>query len=579
MVLVRRGAMKLYQKIMSVLILLCLIPLLFVTSYYDYQSQRLISAKVSDYFDQLVEGYGENINREIEHIEQSLYAVAGSRMVHDQLSYYSAKEPLEKVKAWMQVEQVANTIFSLNKDIRSIVFYMFDEDKVQIFGEDSVEGTDGQQIYLKKYFRRKFNKSTYFTEVQNNGEVPVWVFGLIQSPHRTYVMREIIDLSRGESLGIVIFSVDEKVFKQAIEKSRTGNGEEVYLLDQSQHFVYHEDHERLGEVAGDLELDEDTYITKDVILSNGYRLISGVPKDNLTKDLEDIRLVVLIIAIVFILFCVTLAILFGRYVSNKFQKLIGYMKEVQEGNFNLPRHKVSQKDEFSVIYSYFFKMVDKLDMLIKKNYVQDIRNKEAQLEALQYQINPHFLNNTLEVIRSLSNEQEFKKIGEVTHGLGELFRYNTYKDGKERVTLEEELHHIKHYVFIMNKHYNDSIDLFTDIHEEDLNYLMPKFLLQPLIENAIVHGFKERYGSGTIEISTHSMAENFVVQVMDDGKGITAEERKSLMEHMNLKTGTSIGVANVHQRIQLTYGDAYGISFSSDGNGTCVQLILPGKGD
>lgn len=224
-----------------------------------------------------------------------------------------------------------------------------------------------------------------------------------------------------------------------------------------------------------------------------------------------------------------------------------------------------------------------IDLLIKKIYSIRLSQKEAELNALQNQINPHFLYNTLESIRGAALYHGINDIAAMSKALSLLFRYSISE--RVLVSIKEELQHLENYIAIQNFRYENKFSMLLSIPSELLNYKILKLTLQPLIENSIKHGLEKKLGRGIIKIEILELDNNIKIQISDDGLGIPPKKLDELNralandKHPPINdgdhTGTGIGVMNVNSRIKLYFGDQYGLKFRNAHVGTTVEITLP----
>lgn len=248
--------------------------------------------------------------------------------------------------------------------------------------------------------------------------------------------------------------------------------------------------------------------------------------------------------------------------------------------------KISGTDEIAVLDQQFNRMLGKLDQLIKTSYVQKLENKEAQLKNLQLQINPHFLYNTLETISSIAAVKQVFVVCDICGKLGEIFRYSLGKDYGELVPLEQEMTHIKNYMFIQKIRYGDRLQVFYNIDVDAAHVYIPRFILQPIVENAISHGLSNLTSVGTLEVSAFEKKDRLYIEIEDDGEGMVREKVAEITRFINtakpVEGKKNIGIRNVNQRIKLAYGEAYGITIRSapyQGSRFTIQLPIMRKGE
>ena len=223
-------------------------------------------------------------------------------------------------------------------------------------------------------------------------------------------------------------------------------------------------------------------------------------------------------------------------------------------------------------------MIDKINELIGQVTTEQIRLRKAEFELLQAQINPHFLYNTLDAIVWLAEAGEQRKVVSMVGSLSEFFRMSL-NQGKDIVTIKEELQHIRSYLEIQQMRYQDILEYEIDIPQELFDDRIPKITIQPLVENALYHGIKNKRGGGKIQISGRVENDCAIVQIRDNGIGITPERLKQIIDGMVNKVPTEsdiYGLYNVNERIRLDFGEKYGITIDSTHmEGTCVSVIVP----
>lgn len=265
--------------------------------------------------------------------------------------------------------------------------------------------------------------------------------------------------------------------------------------------------------------------------------------------------------------------------TRRIRGLIVHVRKVKHGNFNLAPLKAGE-DEIGELTHNFNVMVQNMSGLIDETYSlgREVKNKE--LKALQAQINPHFLYNTLDLINVMAIESGSRDIKRVVDELAVFYKLSL-SNGREFVTLESELQHIEAYVRIQNMRFSDGIRLEVEVPRELYDCELPKIILQPLVENAILHGIMETESEeGTIRISAWLDRGDICVEVADNGVGMTADRLASVISgQLPQAQSGGYGVHNIEERLRLSYGPMYGLKFaSSEGEGTSVVLRLPERG-
>ena len=317
-------------------------------------------------------------------------------------------------------------------------------------------------------------------------------------------------------------------------------------------------------------------ITKRIMDNTDWCLVNMVPYSQILSDLWRTTLI-MALAIVGILVITLIGL--DQILTNvikPLKKLESHMKKVNLENLN-EKVVIDTDDEISHLAGKFNSMLERIENL-KEQVVEEQEDKRKyELQALQAQINPHFLYNTLDSIIWMAETQD-TNIVPMTEALAKLFRISLNK-GNEEILLKKELEHVKNYLIIQSMRYADKFtyDIQTEGNVENCHVI--KLIIQPIVENCIYHGIKKKRGSGHISIRAFQQEKNLIIKVSDDGCGMTEEIRSKILsdeiEPENI-SGSGIGVRNVNERIQLRFGKEYGIFYESEeGKGTTVTYVLP----
>lgn len=277
---------------------------------------------------------------------------------------------------------------------------------------------------------------------------------------------------------------------------------------------------------------------------------------------------------------VVISLRYCVHFSERVEFVLNKIKCIEEGDLAV-HDSLSGNDEIAMLDSEINRMIKQLNRLIGQNYIQKIENKQMKLQNLRLQINPHFLYNTLEVVSSLAAVKKSFEICDICECLGEILRYSLGKKQGEFVDLKQEIFHTRNYLYIQQVRFADRFQVVYHIDDKLMERKIPRFILQPIIENAVLHGLNGKPGKGTLEISAYADQEFLIIQVKDDGRGMSPEELdkvKNLLVDLESKPqdNNSIGISNVNRRIKVICGRRYGIDISStSGQGSCFQLMLP----
>ena len=334
----------------------------------------------------------------------------------------------------------------------------------------------------------------------------------------------------------------------------------------------------------------------DTLETNNWKLIYVIPKADLFKNINMIRNVFLTIILVCLIVSISLVFFISKGISKPIEDIISVMHKFGRGDLSIRISKYNNRtDEIGVLAEKFNSMINQINYLINTNYRNEIKKKEAELKALEAQINPHFLYNTLDCINFMARKHKLYEISDMVIALGELMRISIKKD-LNIITVKDEIRYIQNYMTIQKIRYKEKLELKIDIYDDIFSIKIPKLILQPLLENAVVHGIEGKMGNGTITINGYRSEFDIIFEIKDDGVGFDAEKVKKMLEHnlseyenMNRDVlmmkqseaeyegaASNIGLYNVDMRIKLMYGMKYGLSIKSKiGEGTEILVKLP----
>ena len=319
-----------------------------------------------------------------------------------------------------------------------------------------------------------------------------------------------------------------------------------------------------------------TIVVSDVE-ENGWKIVSCVRTARLTASYNQVTLAsILVISLLFLLFY-----LFSRYflgqIITPLHTVVEGMKEMEEGNLTVHVEPAGQSEIRTMIHS-FNRMVRELKASIEENEQVQQKKHQAEVRALQSQINPHFLVNTLNSIRFMAQVSKFDGIRKMAEALIKILSCS-FRGSISFYTVREELDVLDSYLYLMKIRYSDGFEVVYDIDETCLDCKVPRLILQPIVENSIVHGLAEKEDDiGHLTVRLKASGDSLIFTVEDDGRGMTEEEIRQLLTHRERAEGdnTSIGVENVLSRLKLNFGSRYGIRMESQpGQYTKTILTIP----
>lgn len=314
--------------------------------------------------------------------------------------------------------------------------------------------------------------------------------------------------------------------------------------------------------------------------TTGLKLVMYFPQDLMTKPVVNIRNWLIAAAVLSLALALVFTLRAHRRLLLPIQRLIGGMRQVSAGDLKV-RILEDEKEELGFMFHQFNSMTERIHQLVNEVYAEKIKNQQAQLDFLQSQINPHFLYNCLYTTYHLINSDDKEAAGRMTLYLGDYFRFTTGMN-KDTVTVQEEMAMIETYINIQMLRYPDKIAYHCRLPESVLNTTIPRLIIQPVVENAIVHGLEKANRNGSIWIDGEALPSGGIrITVQDDGKGMADHEVARLQQSLESEedsTAPGYGLINTHRRIRLGYGSRSGLTVERrQAGGVAVTILLQGK--
>ncbi len=410
---------------------------------------------------------------------------------------------------------------------------------------------------------------------------------------------DILTMKKIKSPTVIGINYEERTIYNIIKELKLTPNTNVYLVDENNKIISACDKSQIGidiiELFGIEDfLDKDSFFREKIKNNdksqNGkyydfackinpitnWRIILSIPENEIMKENT---MMLYTISLAFILLTILLIYLISRivieYVDKPMAKLVNSMKLAETGNFDAIINE-QREDEFGQLYKSYNSMILKIKTLIKELYQEKIIKNNLQLKYLHNQINPHFLYNTLDTINWLAAMGDIENISTITQGLSNLYR-TAFNKGMDYIEVEKCIKSLEYYLFIQKFRYGDKLKYSIAIDENVKGFLILNLILQPIVENTIVHGLKGKNSDIEVNISACLKDNAICFTVMDNGIGMTEENLEILKFMINHESEEyDSGLRNVHRRIKLYYGEQYGITIKSKyKEGTIVEILVP----
>lgn len=570
------------KKILISMLIFTLIPILLVSivtigiTYRTMRNQLIYDHRMSS-------GWLQNrIELENRGIMDSFYQFEVNKEVKSDIFNWCLKEEELDYTARLRMITTMNTVISMDSDLNSIDIYNYSQDEVLIAERSGAYMTEIDDR-LNQWVERNNDLQSNLVFLKEGKE--------ILACHQIYRFDD------SYPIALVVFHLRPYQLEYILEEIKTVPEETILLFNDQNELMIADygtnwscNQDDLDHVRTELERSD----SSELFYKNHfwfYRNVNGgkmqillaIPDQTIAAALHSSAVSSIVVAVVAILASVICSITYSRAISKPIRKLSDEMKTLRLNEYDAYFSEF-RKDEIGILQESFAHMIATNKALISQQYQAEIEKRNAQLRALQAQINPHFLYNTLQVIGGMALQKDAPEVYTVTTALSDILRYSL-NFSKEMVPLAEEVEYLKSYVMIQNERFGDRVQLQLHLDPETTGCYIPKLIMQPLAENSFEHGFLEKSGEWILCVESSMVADDLLIRVRDNGIGIDRERLAQIQDKIDRATTGAIyadshlGLANVHARIKLrSDNDAYGVKItSSPDHGTTVSVRMQGR--
>ncbi|WHY66483.1 sensor histidine kinase [Neobacillus sp. SuZ13] len=571
----------LYQKIIFTLLFLTVMPLLSVGYLgYEYFSS-ILEEKIVKSNTETIGQVQARLDSYITDVDSVAKTVAN----YEEFQLLASEPMAENYLLYTKTQNFvafSKLMILTHQDIQRITIIRNDLSRIDSMGRYLPTGGNLNKAKFAKLL--KLRKPTVLSP--EIGEQSRWVIPYVQS---------ILDPENGQVIGAVIVDLDLQQIQDYLKESRLLQSGFIVVKNNQGEEIYAPKNFNSKKLLASSSKKDNYFLNRDVkkelvihstsSLSNWH--ISGVvPYQEITNQLKKTRNIVFLFALIIILAVGGVAFFLRTYLVKPIQRLQKLMLDVEGGNL-AARSNFKRNDEIGKLGKSFNHMIEQIQQLINDIHVSRVSEsqakylqKEAQYQALQARIAPHFLYNTLDSVSWLARDKGIREITAVVDSLAGMLRYSLDRS-TPLVKASEEFQHVLLYSEIIRFRTGDSIEFDFHIPDELLEQPIPRFTLQPLVENAVQHGLEPLGGKGKISITAIVEANHLYYEISDNGIGLEPEKITELMKFITDGKDESpsfekIGLANVHNRIKMTYGENYGLCiFENKEFGLTIQVRLP----
>ena len=568
-------------KLIFSYLLLIIFPALLIGTLSLYSSSTVIKRKTGQYARDILFETGKNIQVKLREAELLSFQVVSNTDIHDALRMTNHGFLSEHEKLYY--ERIINT------QMRELISSLPGIAAIQIISNTNVSYYINPASLSLETMR--LGEEERRTLEQADGSV-CW-FDTDPASCTTAMGRVINSHLNLQKIGYVMIYLRESVIFNTFGEAELFSNGELLIINDMGNIISCRDKAVLGsqnpfttpEIISSVSAEDFKtlnidgsmyYVTFRAVEGTSWRLFSYIPAMEYDKDILWLRFWLWLIILIACLLSVAVSLAISNGISRPVRDLSRKMLKIGDGDFSVTSTYAS-KDEIGVLSLHFNMMVEQVKQLIRKVYQEELLKQKAELKSLRMQINPHFLYNSLESINWMARIRGVPEIGKMVKALGDLMRASI--SGEDFITVEEEIRNINNYLTIQKFRYGEKVKVDFEIDPEIRKIKIPKLILQPVVENAIVHGIEKKVGNGSILITGKKLAGKIQLRVEDDGIGMEEEQASTILTNNDqiISEGhTHIGLQNVDRRIRMYYGEENPVTITSKpGEGTSVTICIP----
>ena len=538
----------------------------------------------SEYTHTIIQQMNQNIDSYIDYMENIAYLISSNEDVQD----YLFDEKIDNEGRYRILNQL-QTILDSRSDIRNVG--IISKNGRMLINDGSKSVNQDLDLNTQEWYATALEKPN--GPILTSSHVQHIISG--ERPLVITLSRGIRDRSgSGEKEGVFFIDLNYSAISELCDQSTVGTKGYAFILDAKGNIVYHPQQQQLynelqtENISLIMDTDEDTVLTgtgndgKLYSISRsektGWTVVDCTNVKELLSKSRQAQSVYVLTAIILVIVALLFSRFMARSITLPIQKLRDSMKKVQEGDFSVSDVVVDSKNEIGSLTKSFDVMTHRIHELMEQNVHEQEEKRKSELKALQSQINPHFLYNTLDSIIWMAEGKKNEEVVLMTASLARLLRQSISNED-EVVPIANEVEYARGYLTIQKMRYKDKLEFQIEVDSSILYIPLIKLVLQPIIENAIYHGLKYKESKGLLIVKGFMKDGNAVLQVIDDGVGMDEETLAHIYDkHKVNYHSNGVGVYNVQKRLKLYYGEDYGITYTSElGKGTTATITIPGR--
>lgn len=560
------GDMKLEKKLLVSYLLFAVIPIIVIGSVICFVSFRIIIRQTRQYADMTIEQINDEMDDFVEKIERQAYSIYTESGIQDVLEH---SEDISFVESQDQTEMIRKRLIGMWVTEKSIV-------------GSYLCGVNGNSYFANINERvtmvpsEVFSKESWYQTITEGARKGVLTgihsddkYSDSSSLQLISYVHAVNSIRTGKYLGFLVIDIDASVFKEFVGEKAETLGGYIMVYDQFGNTMYS------SERQNQKDRKHQGIVMEHTSPKTGWLVKTEIPWGQFIKEINRIMMLTAAAGTVCLILFAWMSRRISKSIGAPIRELQAAMVRVEGGDMDVKVTSDSD-DEIGRLTRSFNHMVINIRELIEKVYLTQLGKKEAEFSALQSQINPHFMYNTLETVNMMAILDGSYEISDILTAFGKILRANL--DQKHNIiTVEKELEYINHYLMILQMRDKELFSFELHTTEEARTCKLPKLTLQPIVENSILHGFKEKMNKRSLRVEAAVKDNRLRIMIEDDGKGMTEDRLEYVRQYLEVEESmgksSSIGLNNVNERCQLFFGDSFYMEIQSE-RGVGTRIIL-----
>lgn len=590
----KRQGFGMRNRILLVCVSSMIITLLGLTALFQNTSTRTIYQQTKDSMYHSMENLQNDVDEIFQRMEYGLISMYNQNELYNDLKN-GEMLGMMRGRHYFTAQEIATDNFKEEDAV--VALYVYDREKNLV--SNYRHAVTPVYDYPEDLFAGAECNVQPLAEYMDSGSTDMLISSYYNVSRSRQIVRFALNIFNGSSrIGCIVCDVDGKIFVEVMKRYAMEENNIIWMQPAGDmpaaswgriEEEYIRNYEQIVEAVEETSDAPPVIKVEEGVLfrfpENHYNLelYSYMPSSLLVRNQKLLMRNLSVIALAVMVFSLCVSTMMAEYMVQPLKKLTDTMRRIREGETQLRVERLGDGgDEIEEMGDTFNKMLDEMEGLIAKEYQTKLLLNQMEYKALQSQINPHFLYNTLDTMSSIAEIQNCPVVSKLSQALSHVFRYSL--DMRHPMsTVEKEILHLKSYIYVMNVRMSNQIQYKVEVDQEVWKLLLPRLTIQPLVENAIKHGIRNARQEKIIWITIKQKEKMLAVEVRDSGEGFDAEELNEQLYRNELayvEQGSSIGLHNINARIRLLFGEDYGVRVeSAPGKGTSVIVTMPQMGE